>query len=325
MNPARLALSVLSALCLTLGGLGECLAQTPDPSAETTGRTPVGALQLSDEARVHVVSIYEPVASRVPVEVRSSEGPVVLVLCSHRDTVWEITVSDDVELEAVLLGGYEGQRVYGVPPGVPVAEEVECLGGPSYGGLESGPPPSPPAWATKRERELDQERYLDWKTEWEEQRTQLDQTLQDTLGRSVSSVQACYSGSRFVIQQAAPLEGEDLVVRGLGVYEATNDGTIDVTVHTSDRALVLVLSSYEHVTWRLHLDADVELVGVVVGGPHGGDIVGLPEQASLWERGLWASTPDRGWDALSSLVEELVGQAPDGMQGAEVAASFEVR
>jgi hypothetical protein len=79
--------------------------------------------RLARAAEVNAVSVYEAVAMRVPcaprshgpvrVLVRAAPRPMVLVLSSHQTVDWELTLTPDATLAAVLLSGYGKSTVAG--------------------------------------------------------------------------------------------------------------------------------------------------------------------------------------------------------------------
>jgi hypothetical protein len=91
---------------------------------------------------------------------------------------------------------------------------------------------------------------------------------------------------RFIPPAAAqPVPGpiadlaKDADIEGVGVYDADEPataraGTIDVTVDARRAPLVLVLSSYASVRWRLSLKSGANLSAVLLTGPHGSSVEG---------------------------------------------------
>src|SRR5207248_2708243 len=75
-------------------------------------------------AELHVVGISGPDphgdGKPVEVEVRETAKPVVLVLTSYSEAVWNVKAAEGARLKAVITGGYFPQEVDGVPAGVPV-------------------------------------------------------------------------------------------------------------------------------------------------------------------------------------------------------------
>jgi hypothetical protein len=52
----------------------------------------------------------------------SRTSPHILVLSSYEATQWNVTVTSVAGLERIILNGYEGQTVTGVPAGIPVED-----------------------------------------------------------------------------------------------------------------------------------------------------------------------------------------------------------
>jgi hypothetical protein len=92
----------------------------------------------SEAPELSVVGLYEgaqpggaprgfqthPVGSAA-VEVRPTGRPLVLVLCAYEPVKWDLRVAPGARLQKVLLSGYYGQDVSGVPEGVPVEEYTQ--------------------------------------------------------------------------------------------------------------------------------------------------------------------------------------------------------
>src|SRR5207249_4187603 len=86
--------------------------------------TPQELLATATNAELHVVGIYSPDRDNpgkpVDVEVRPTPRPVVLVLTSYMEAVWDLKRAAGAQIKAVLVGGYYPQEVDGIPAGVPV-------------------------------------------------------------------------------------------------------------------------------------------------------------------------------------------------------------
>lgn len=76
-------------------------------------------------------------------------------------------------------------------------------------------------------------------------------------------------------------------LHGIGVYEGGYpsgdkhsfsyhpDGHVEVDIHDTDQPLVIVLSSYEPVVWKLAPDLGVEIKEIIVSSYHPSKVVGL--------------------------------------------------
>lgn len=86
--------------------------------------TPQELLAASARAELHVVGSYSPDGDNpgkpLDVEVRATAKPVVLVLASYLETVWNVKVAEGARLKAVIVGGYFPQEIDGLPADVPV-------------------------------------------------------------------------------------------------------------------------------------------------------------------------------------------------------------
>ncbi len=76
-------------------------------------------------------------------------------------------------------------------------------------------------------------------------------------------------------------------LHGIGIYEGSYpsgvrhsfgfhpDGHVEVKIHDTDQPLVIVLSSYEPVVWKLVPDIGVEIKEIIISGYHPSKVVGL--------------------------------------------------
>lgn len=146
---------------------------TPPKPNETPPDKPV----FDDEgADVHLIGIYEGNGGAAKVHL-ARPGPALLVLSAYAATTWTVTVTADVELRAVILLGYEEQKLN---IGVDVVEV-----GLSY--EKTG-------------------EFLGCGYEWPDldpnsgcETGDLIANIKEAFGLSASSFSGCYAGSAFVI------------------------------------------------------------------------------------------------------------------------------
>lgn len=81
----------------------------------------------SDELELHVVGLYEGTAyslshGKAEIRVTHRAAPLILCLTAYSPVAWHVEVGEGVRLRQVILGGYESQKVVGLPEDVPVAD-----------------------------------------------------------------------------------------------------------------------------------------------------------------------------------------------------------
>lgn len=86
---------------------------------ETQFRFPVKAT-LSAEPRVHAVGYYSTLGNIGHVKVADTSSPIVLVLTAYSKVEWAVEADDGVQIDFIMLSGYNGQTISRVPDGVPV-------------------------------------------------------------------------------------------------------------------------------------------------------------------------------------------------------------
>lgn len=102
---------------LTTGGGPERPRQTPKSPTNPPGAPPKNNESPPDKpvfdaegAEVHLIGIYEGNGGTANVHL-ARPGPALLVLSAYATTTWTVTMTADVELRAVLLLGYEEQKL----------------------------------------------------------------------------------------------------------------------------------------------------------------------------------------------------------------------
>src|SRR5204862_6458181 len=93
-------------------------------------------------AELHAVGVYSPHVRNpgkpVDVEVRATAEPVVLVLASSMEAVWNVKPAAGARIRAVIVGGGFPQEIDGLPADVPVHRLCPDAASFFFG---SGPPP----------------------------------------------------------------------------------------------------------------------------------------------------------------------------------------
>ncbi len=80
--------------------------------------------ECADETELYIVGQYESQAGRTRVTLIRFGVPIVLVLSSYEETVWQLAVDERVTLEQVIVNGYEPSVVEGLPDGVPLVDRT---------------------------------------------------------------------------------------------------------------------------------------------------------------------------------------------------------
>ncbi len=129
---------------------------------------------------MHLLASYEPQAGEggtVTVDVSRTAAPIVLVLSSYADILWDLRVADGVEIESVHLVGRGNARIEGLPPGV---QSRRHSGFPIMG------------W------EWDRDTHTDW--------TGRDTAIaaERELSMPMRAYAGCYNPTRFFIGQSPP-------------------------------------------------------------------------------------------------------------------------
>jgi hypothetical protein len=119
----------------------------------------------------------------------------------------------------------------------------------------------------------------------------------------------------------------DASIQAVGVYEAENStrgagpsakrspGPINVFVRPADRPIVLVLTSYEAVSWNLNVMPGARLKAILLGGYHTSTVSGAGETRIVSIRPYAYEANSAGYTALDNEVMRQTGQRIGGFQG----------
>jgi hypothetical protein len=218
--------------------------------------------------------------------VRATDKPVVLALTAGWQSVWTVKAAAGAQIATVVVGGSLPQEVDGLPAGVPV---LHCCpdGSFFFGGAGRG-------------RDLDGFHATNPNTL--EYRRMLER-LNDLTGLLVSTFQAGdQRAAAFVVDGAggrafaqkerrprwtppkeptpqdllAACAGADL--HGVGMYDPRdgNGAPVVVEMRRTDKPIVLVLTSYFSVLWKVKLAEGAKLKAVIVGGWFEQELEGVP-------------------------------------------------
>lgn len=257
------------------------------PRVDPKEPTPEELKAASVGAELHVVGMYVSNGQPVDVEVKATAKPVVLVLTSYMDAIWNLRPAAGAKIRAVVLCGYFPQEVDGVPAGVPVHHYCPDAASHSF-----EPRPSP---RTKG-------RFYAYKANTLEYRRMVE-TLNDATGLMVSSFQGEERGTSFVVDGTRgrdlaqkerkprpplpkPVKPEDLRAAAAGadlhlvsIYQSADRGNgapVEVEVRATDKPVVLAVASYNSVLWKVKVADGVRLKAVIVGGYFEQEFEGIP-------------------------------------------------
>lgn len=123
-------------------------------------------------------------------------------------------------------------------------------------------------------------------------------------------------------------------IEAIGVYQGIRSPrqragevpAIPVRVHNTGRPLVLVLSSYESVTWQVQADAGVKIVAVLLSGYKSSTVQGTGD-ARIMSLGTHYAYEPTGtqYEELSMAVLRTTGRRIHNMQGAYEGREFAIR
>lgn len=120
----------------------------------------------------------------------------------------------------------------------------------------------------------------------------------------------------FITQRKGPYELSLKApeVHWVGIYEASNDspGPVDVQVTYSGAPIILVLSAYDRVLWKVSVEKNVQLKKVVVSGFHEQRVQGLPDSVQVQH--LWRGRPDAKPFYAYTFKESNARQAAETIQ-----------
>jgi predicted esterase len=228
-------------------------------------------------AELHVVGIYQPGGgTTVDVEVRPTDKPVVLVLTSYFSVLWNVKIADGARVKAVILGGWFEQELEGLPKTIPVVYRA--------------------ANPSRRE-----DYFYAYKPDTIGYRRMVDR-LNDLTGLLISAAQLEYRGSSFVVDgirgrdlaqkerkprwtippEPSPQElraacvGAELHAVGLYQPRESHGALVKVEVKPIAKPVVLALTSYMEVIWKVRIAEGARLRAVVVGGWFEQEVEGVP-------------------------------------------------
>jgi predicted esterase len=307
--------------------------------------TPRELLAASADAELHVVGIYAPdIANRgepVDVEVRSTAKPVVLVLTSSMEAVWNVKPAQGARIKAVLVGSSLPQEVDGVPADVPV--QYFCPDASFFFGGKGWPHPK--------------DSFQAYRCNTFEYRRMVER-LNDLTGLLVSTFQGEYIGTTsFVVdgkrgrgfaqkerkpRPVLPKEptareflaaSADAELHVVSIYmpgrsnnedvagQIDNGDVVDVEVWPTAKPIVLALVSYHTALWNVKIAPGARVKAVIIGGYFEQEFEGIPANIPLVCRTYFPSRNNDffyGHEWKSSECQKVVERL-NGLTGLPVA------
>jgi len=306
----------------------------PKPPAHVEP-TPQALLAAADGAELHVVGMYMPggedTGKPVEVEVQATAKPIILVLTSYCEAVWNVRPAPGARIAAVIVGGHSPQEVDGVPAGVPVSRRCPQF---TTGHLDDGKRPKVDTFDAYKANTLDYRKMIG--------------KLNDATGLLVSSFQGEYSGTSFVVDgtrgaehlqkerkpravgkpvsleqlRTACLDAELHLVSISGPGD--RGAPVEVRVTRTEKPVVLAVASYDSALWTLKVPDGVKLKAVIIGGYFEQEHQGIPSDVPVVMKSYFPSL-DRdyfyGHDAtkpeyasMLSRLKDLTGLTPKSIQ-----------
>jgi hypothetical protein len=160
------------------------------------------------------------------------------------------------------------------------------------------------------------------------------QRIQMEEGRERSALAASGYATRPATKAVLGDIAGDSMLFALGVYEAANSsrgtgqfaerwpGPVTVIVRPADKPIVLVLSSYEAVTWRLNVMAGARLKAVLLGGYKESKVDGAGDVRVVAVKGYAYEQGSNGFRALDDEALRWTGRRIDSFQGRYSASTF---
>jgi RNA polymerase sigma factor (sigma-70 family) len=319
------------------GVRGRRFVQTRFPWRPTAFRdlSPEEVRRIAAGAELHVVSISrpDPRGKPVEVEVRPTPRPVVLVLSSYLSAVWNVKIADQARVRLVIVGGSDPHEIDGLPAHVPVLNRCTRRSHFRFDGRAKFDWPADHLWDTVACRRM-------------------VEMLNGLTGLPVSSFQGAEPGSPFVVdgrhggdhrqteikprRASSPLRPEELraLVRGAELHVVSVHPDLvhpgkPVTVHVrrTPRPIVVALTAYHSVVWKLQLDDGARVTAVLLSGYYDQDIDGVPADVPLVRRhgfpmpadGFWvngsATDDSRQYDDMVRKLSALTGLPLATFQG----------
>ena len=158
--------------------LGQEKATAPDESTAQVS-APLDQSRLTD-CDLHVIGIYMPQNSsaddRVYVEVKATEKPIVVALTSYNSVQWHLKIDPKARVQQIIIAGYFEQGLAEPHPDIPIV------------------------WQTYFPTADKKNKHFFWADGWHTREGRnLRKKLNELTGLDVTTFQAEYQGSRFVI------------------------------------------------------------------------------------------------------------------------------
>lgn len=163
------------------------------------------------------------------------------------------------------------------------------------------------------------------------------QRVQSLRAREATGAAELYA-SRMAVS-VKPILGDqlkDASIEAIGVYEAANSsrgagaqaqhsaGPVSVVVRRGDKPIVLVLSSYEAVTWMLNVMPGAKLKAILLGGYKSSNVIGAGDTRVVRISGYAYKADSGGYGTLGTEVQRYTGRGIEKFQGLYGGSTFVV-
>jgi RNA polymerase sigma factor (sigma-70 family) len=314
--------------------------------------TPRELRAASANARLHIVGVSSPGKPETPfspidVDVRATDEPVVLVLTSYSEAIWNIKSAPGARIKAVIVGSFRPQEVEGLRADVPAS--YCCPDGSDFFDLIASPR-KPQVFYANQSNTSDYRRMVE--------------KLNDWTGLLVSTFQGAESGASFVVdgvrgrehaqkerkprstfpKEPTPREllaaCADAELHLVGIPGPApkfgNGAPVDVEIRPSSKPIVLALTSYQSVLWNLKIAKGAQVRAVIIAGYFEQEFEGIPANILIVCRSYFPKErPHRnpGWfyghewnspqyREMVRMLNEMTGLAVASFQGESEVASF---
>lgn len=300
---------------------------------------------ISVDAEMHIVGISyhdrDKPGKPIEVEVRPTAKPVLLVLTSSREAIWNVKCAKGARLKAVIVGSGSPQEVEGLLAGVPLyycCPEASTF---YFGGKR---PENKTSFHAHQWNTIDYRRMVE--------------KLNDMTGLLVSSFQGESSGDAFVIDgtrgsnfaqkerkptPAFPKEptAQELLsacanaeLHVVSIYwpKAGYGATVDVEIRPTTKPIVLALVSYYSTLWNVKIASGAQVKAIIIGGYNEQEFDGIPNVIPLVSRTYFPSKSDsyfyghdwneRGCQKMVAKLNDLTGLSVATFQGIDRGSSF---
>jgi alpha-tubulin suppressor-like RCC1 family protein len=224
---------------------------TVDGKAKTLSGVAAEISMLSTEYSLHYIRGSKPENGIIDVEINLNDKPLVLILSAKDAVTWNVQADSRVEILKVIATGYKSQSIIGIDPEKTFTCSVENS----------------------------DEEYIDSSSSRE-----IDSKIDELFQKEIATYQQKNNTNYFSVdgepkrlnEVATQIKGMgiDYDIHYIGVY-SSESGTIDVDVKNKHRPVVLFLTAYDSVDWKINPIEGVQILKVIASGYHKQSISGV--------------------------------------------------